>query len=81
MSEAINFLEKNGVEFSTDGMCSAPGDSPSYVHFDDAKRACELARKEGYKQAQDDYDIVTEDDPAFKKLNKIFDKNRSENSG
>ena len=41
---------------------------------DEKDKMIEKAIKRGYIQAQDDYDIVTEDDPAFKELNKIFDK-------
>lgn len=46
------------------------------VKYKHALEAVRMARKEGYEQAQGDYDIVTEKDPAYKELNKIFVKKK-----
>lgn len=46
-------------------------------NFEELGTSCiEKAFKEGYEQAQDDYDIVTERDPGYKYLTKIFENKK-----
>ena len=77
MSKAEDFL--NGKKYAGVENFEFNTENPKgelVVSLVNAFEGVRLARKEGYEQAQDDYGIVTEGDPAFKELSKIFNKKK-----